>query len=407
MKSNLISKWNKTPTTSPKSYLLIIFCLWFLISGCKSDDDGGPVPDLSKVARLELSVDMPLGVTNSSEGIELVISGYNSSGVQLRNFNYALLADEESKGKLQQFKSEEAGLFSLKIKSGDIVSNTVEVTMRPGLELTQRTYQIVFHIVHDGESVGEGLNLSAERIAYQMQLLRSVFETENPVTPNSYLPKINFELATTDPEGNTMTEPGINRFQRPNQDASILFQDWMWAHYWDPDYYINVWVGDTKSGSSWGIYPKVTCQMDLIPDGIFCSDDENPDELTGIALEIDNLWEGNWVFPHEMGHVFGLFHIFPDHGGCQVDADFCDDTHQYDRSVYESGTTDSNRTSCEGTPFVSYNVMDYWNQPNGVRDLSYDQVKRIRTIVDFGRWRGSKSLNNGTPRNMLDVRNGG
>jgi hypothetical protein len=165
-------------------------------------------------------------------------------------------------------------------------------------------------------------------------------------------------------------------------------------------------VGDTKNGYSWGIYPEFACSSPNIPEGLGCTTETEVHRLEGIALELDNLYTENWVFPHEMGHVFGLFHIFSG-AECDRDVDFCEDTQQYDRTAYEVAPSQHTRTSCTGQEFVSYNVMDYWQQLNGVRDLTYDQVQRIRSVVDNGLWRGSKNLSEGSPRDMSAIRNGG
>lgn len=366
-------------------------------------DDGlppeQPEPTDPELVSISLVTDSEFTVTNNPKPIQLEVRGTWDDGSNGTLSDYNILVNDVDQGKLSSFSNEEAGAYSLKVQVGNLESAIKVLTVRDALEIETKTFTIIFHIMHDGEAVGTGYNIEASRIDYQMELLKSTFERNNRYTPNSTMPMMEFELATVDPEGNVLSEPGINRAQRPGQEASVLFQDWMWDHYWDPDYYINVWVGDTKNGYSWGIYPTLDCTGPGPIEGIGCAQLDYPKRVEGIALELDNLWEGNWVFPHEMGHVFGLFHIFSG-SDCHNDVDHCADTEQYNRDAYESGNDLVTRESCTGQTFTSYNIMDYWRQPTGQRDLSYDQVLRMRKVVDFGNFRGQRSLSEGTPRIM-------
>lgn len=382
-------------------YTLSLICFAMLLLHCGGDDGfpGPPQPTDPEVTAIHLELSSAYSVTSGARPVELTVTGDLDNGNSRSISDYVILVDEQDQGRLLNFSSDEAGVYRLKASYKGLESQEVTVEVRPALELEMKTFQVIFHIVHDGEAVGEGYNISADRIDYQMSLLEKTFEQSNAVTANSAMPQIDFQLATIDPQGNHLTEPGINRFQRPSTNASVLFEEWMWEHYWDPDYYINVWVGDTKNGYSWGIYPNFDCADDINLEGLGCAEENFPGRLEGIALELDNLYNENWVFPHEMGHVFGLFHIF-EGGECSRDVDFCPDTQQYSRTDYENGADHATRIACDGTEFVSYNVMDYWRQPNGTRDLSYDQVKRIRTVVDHGKWRAGKLLSDGQPRDM-------
>ena len=379
----------------------LLFFIGFV--GCNKLDDDFPPKDPT-VAFVEISAQNMYGVANDINVINFDIKIYDSKNSIIKS-TYDLLVNGTPYSSTNKFKTSSPGIYQIQVKSGEILSNVLEVEMREAVEFKIETRFIIFHIVHDGEEIGEGYNISSERIDYQMNLLNKTFEQNNHLTPNSYLSNIKFKLATIDPEGNNLQEAGINRVQRPNVNSKILFEEWMWKHYWDPDFYINVWIGDTGNGYSWGIYPSTQCGEETI-EGIDCTDNEEPDHrIEGIALELDNLYNENWVFPHEMGHLFGLFHIFSG-DICNADVDFCPDTLQYNRTLYESNNTNNKRISCNNKNFISYNIMDYWNQPNGLRDLTYDQIKRIRFIVNHGKWRGAKTFADGTPRNMYDLRKG-
>lgn len=376
-----------------KLLILISIAMGSLLS-CNliGSKDGGP--DLSYFT---FSTPHTHSVEGYSRKIPLNVKAFDEDSLLIPNLDYDIFINGENQGKLTSFSSELAGEYLMYASYDGIVSDTLRIKVRPEKEFPSKEFQIIFHIVHDGEPVGTNLNIPSEIIDREMEKVEYVFSNpEISLTPNSSFPNMSFILATEDPNGNSLAEPGINRVQRPSEEHSILFEDWMWDIYWDPDYYINVWVGETKNEYSYGVYPRVNCETEM--EGISCSDATTPRHLEGVALNASNLSEHNWVLPHEIGHVFGLFHIF--NYECGDDPDFVTDTNFYSRSEYENGPVTVTRIDCSGAVFTSYNIMDYWSQPIAGRDLSYDQRERVRTIVELGRFRGQKDLSDGIPRDM-------
>ena len=388
--------------------ILMILSLLFFMS-CSTQENGGVsvvIDDVpSELSTVELALSSLYKVADNNIPILIRLSLLDDNGDALDG-EYDVYINKENLGMINSFNPNEVGRYQVYVKANDKVSETLDVSVRAPISYTQKERLVIFHIVHDGEPIGEGTNIAKEMIDYQMSLLEATFGQSNVLTGNSHYTYIDFELATHDPLGNELNEPGINRLQRPSSQSTILFEDWMWNHYWDPNYYINVWVGETGNGFSWGIYPTIPCNGDLQLDGIDCSNNEIPNHgIEGIALNINNLYPENWVFPHEMGHYFGLFHVF-ELDICDFDVDYCGDTRQYGSLRYLNGATNNQRTSCKGFNYISYNIMDYWNQPNGSRDLTYDQTERIRYIIDHGKWRGQKQLGDGTPRDMSQLYSG-
>lgn len=377
-------------------FLLLGFT--FLVNSCGLNDgkDGKP-----EAAYISISAPYSYSVEGTSKNLPINVKGFDNDSLLIPGLDYDIFIDGENKGKLTSFPSVEPGTYQVFAVYENTVSDTISFHIRPGREFDAKEYQLIFHIVHDGEAIGEGSNISEELIEREMVKLHYVFNNQEiSLTPNSSSPSMTFNRALTDPEGNELTEPGIHRVVRPSMDHSILFEDWMWDIYWDPDYYINVWVGETKTGYSWGIYPFVNCDTEL--EGIGCSDETDPQNIEGVALDVSNLGEHNWVFPHEIGHIFGLFHVF--NSACYDDPDHAPDTHYYSRTAYEDGPPNVTRVDCDEVSYTSYNVMDYWSQPIEGRDISYDQRVRVRTIVDHGRFRGQFDLSQGTARDMSQLR---
>src|SRR5688572_2678661 len=113
---------------------------------------------------------------------------------------------------------------------------------------------VVIHIIHNGEAVGSGSNISDTQIASQIKVLNNDFKRLNADTSKtpqefqSYAGKINIEfvLAKQSPDG--LVTNGIRRVkgtksQWTMNDNSLLKS----LSYWPAEQYLNVWVTDIAS----------------------------------------------------------------------------------------------------------------------------------------------------------------
>jgi hypothetical protein len=90
---------------------------------------------------------------------------------------------------------------------------------RKGLRTTAEVINIpiIVHVIHNGEPVGTGLNISAAQVQSQLDVLNEDFRRK-PGTPGFNTNavgadiEIEFCLAKLDPQGRNMPEPGIRRY---------------------------------------------------------------------------------------------------------------------------------------------------------------------------------------------------
>lgn len=91
---------------------------------------------------------------------------------------------------------------------------------------------------------------------------------------------------------------------------------------------------------------------------------------------------------HELGHYFGLLHVFSK--GKKVQSDYCEDTPDYNRSDYgawEMANPEATwyekaqRTDREGNTFVSTNIMDY--DEGYMECFTADQRYRVRHVLTY------------------------
>lgn len=234
------------------------------------------------------------------------------------------------------------------------------------------TIPVVFHILHDGDAVGTGLNLSVAQIQSQLDVLNEDFR-RTPGTPgfnNDIVgadAEIEFCMAFWDPNQQVMAEPGINRIHLNSMNWPAFphrmrtMEDTIKPQSsWDPSKYFNIWVTDLASNNpGFILLGYAQFPSGNVVTGIPFSGGASTD---GVAIRHSvcgrvgraqgNSDQGR-TLTHEIGHWLGLRHIWGD-GGCGVD-DFCNDTPESDDS--NSGCN-PNHISCGSVDMVQ-NYMDY------------------------------------------------
>lgn len=232
---------------------------------------------------------------------------------------------------------------------------------------------------------------------------------------------VEFVMATTNPSGTTLAEPGINRIKWSTPVMSCdKFMDTSnkdaISRLWDLNKYINIFLYTFEEENVLGISytPYATSRHPL--DGLYNGDRyfsgtklSYPHCVSINNTYIDQMPEMGYSNPsevvltltHELGHYIGLFHAFgvdDEKKGTswREDTDYCDDTPNYDRQGYEDWlntyyetTLPENvkfselikRTSITGKEFSSRNIMDYtWTWGN---EFTPDQRERMRHVLNY------------------------
>lgn len=250
---------------------------------------------------------------------------------------------------------------------------------------------VVFHVCHIGEEIGQGSNVSNEDILGALATANAIFRKEessgNLNDPLAVDTKIQFELASIDPNGNPTG--GILRHNLSTwplyQNSGIYFdsdnpgavgiQD---AHHYSTHPtlnhgYINIWVVKAIGGGGSGIagfaYIEPTTFLGH-RDGVVIRDTRASAEYGTLA--------------HELGHYLNLLHVFQSSGDCIEDNCAQQGDGVCDTPVQRVNPSCLNVPSCFTDD--NRNIMGYGF--NCRRRLTAGQTERmkLRSIAYFRPW---------------------
>src|SRR5690606_17093704 len=249
----------------------------------------------------------------------------------------------------------------------------------------QRLIPVVVHVIHNGTALGAAANIPDAQILEQIRILNEDFRRLNPdasETPEEFLPvaadaNVEFVLAKQDPNGLPTT--GIVRVQGtktsydPNTDAVLISQ----LSQWNPEEYMNIWVLPL-------VQPYIGYASFPISDLPGLEFSPSPANMDGVTIDYRYFGAGGnassaslgRTATHEVGHFFGLRHIWGD-GGCEVD-DFVTDTPAQD-SANNACINDQSKFSCGNNNMIQ-NYMDY--TPDACMNLFTEgQVERFDVVL--------------------------
>lgn len=240
---------------------------------------------------------------------------------------------------------------------------------------------VVIHIIYNDASQ----NISDAQVKTQIDALNRDFRRLNDDSINTPSPfksiaadvQIEFALATADPKGKATN--GIIRKATSvkywQMDDKIKYAAEGGSDGWDSRYYLNIWVGYTRS--LLGYSSVVGTPADK--DGIVIN-------TTAFGTGMPGAFNKGRTAVHEVGHWLGLKHIW---GDALCGDDGIDDTPKqsgYTTSCPTGVKTSSCNTSTGGDMYMNY--MDFTNDAC-LNLFTNGQKEHMRSLFDVGAPRNS------------------
>lgn len=238
------------------------------------------------------------------------------------------------------------------------------------------TIPVVVHVMHFGEPIGTGRNLSVAQISSQIAVLNRDFRRLNSdinAIPAAFRgwsadPLIEFCLAKQDELGNSTS--GITRHlgSMSSWGSSQIETSVKPTTIWNRNQYLNFWTlefgGADSSTLGYAQFPGGSANTDGVVIGF------NVFGSTGNVVAPYNLGR---TAVHEVGHWLNLRHIWGDENACAQD-DFVSDTPlqgQSSSGVPSYPNLDACQVDYPGIMF--YNYMDYSNDA-------------VTSMFTYGQW---------------------
>ena len=260
------------------------------------------------------------------------------------------------------------------------------------------TIPVVFHVMHNGDAVGAGENISDAQILANIAQLNADYRRTNSDAGNTPLEfqdeaadlEIEFCLASIDPAGDPTT--GIERINISTLGV-VNTACWSSAYIdanikvptvWNNDLYLNIWTTEKIQ--------KDDCDPGILGYAQFPDmGPENTDGVVVVSTSVGSIalpatggspYDMGRTLTHEVGHWVWLYHIWGDDGSsCTMGTDEVTDTPDHGGPNF--GCPSHPNISCT-VHEMFMNYMDYVDD-NCMNMFTQGQLSRAHMAIDLFR----------------------
>ncbi|MCS6974212.1 MAG: zinc metalloprotease [Cyclobacteriaceae bacterium] len=251
---------------------------------------------------------------------------------------------------------------------------------------------VVIHVIHNGEPLGTGTNISDAQILSQLEVINKDFKRLNADavnTPPEFAAvagsmDIEFVLALRDPYG--LPTSGIVRVNGGRTSWAVSQETQFKAlSYWPSEDYLNIWVLNLSGGFiGYAQFPVSNLPgLEEYQDGIAATDGVVIDykafgSIDYGSFDLDPDYNKGRTLTHELGHFFGLRHIWGDQ---LCGTDYVDDTPRQRNETIGCPTHPATTTCTTTVNKMFQNYLDYTDDAC-MNLFTQGQVARMQLILD-------------------------
>ncbi len=316
------------------------------------------------------------------------------------------------KEKHQQLLQNDAN-YALKRQQEEI--HIENFTRNPLVEKVVLTIPVVIHIIHKGEAVGTGTNISTAQIQSAIDNLNTAYSNGAPY--NGVNTDIQFCLAQRDPSGNPHT--GINRVNGSGLSGytaggigtgGAVETSVKALSVWDNTRYYNFWIvseiDNNDGGSGTQGYAYFPGAGPTVDGAVMLYNAFGYDPTGALGYNLKSYTNRNATPIHEVGHALNLYHTFEGDGSgstCPGAGNLCGsnvgdcvgDTPPHKRSNSDCliNTNDATCNNVDRDLYV-HNFMDY-SSDVCQSQFTANQATRMTATLTSGGLRASLTSSNG------------
>lgn len=251
---------------------------------------------------------------------------------------------------------------------------------------------VVVHVIHNGEPLGTGTNISDAQVLSQIEVINKDFNRLNADavnTPPEFAAvagsmDIEFVLALRDPFG--LPTSGIVRVNGGRTSWAVSQEtEFKALSYWPSEDYLNIWVLNLSGGFiGYAQFPVSNLPgLEEYQDGIAATDGVVIDykafgSIDYGSFDLDPDYNKGRTLTHELGHFFGLRHIWGDQ---LCGTDYVDDTPRQRNETIGCPTHPATTTCTTTVNKMFQNYLDYTDDAC-MNLFTQGQVARMQLILD-------------------------
>jgi PKD repeat protein len=253
---------------------------------------------------------------------------------------------------------------------------------------------IIVHVVHNGEPVGTGPNISQAQVQAQIEVLNEDFRRKAGTPGFNNHPagadiEIEFCLSPIDQNGTPMSEPGVHRYNggRTDWTRDQIEGQLKPLTIWNPNLFYNIWtvrfaasdanlLGYAQFPDQSGLAGLPSSGGSAATDGVVVRFQSFGSVTKGNFPVMQAPYNRGRTLSHETGHWLGLRHIWGD-GPCSAD-DFVSDTPPQESA---SSGCPIGRISCSVVNMIE-NYMDYTND-ECMNIFTQGQKNRMHAVIQL------------------------